>query len=360
MALPRSSARNAHDPEAQQQNRASVWSTTTTNTTYVPPTEEEEGVESTPLLKTTDQNSPASSSSTALEPEHQHSVTSACEARNGERGICCKELKKEEATLLNPDLVRDCIIGLSDGLTVPFALTAGLSGIGSSRIVVVAGMAELVSGAISMGVGGLLSAQAELQHYRYLSRATSDRVRQSCAGEMEREVISILSPFGVPADVAGLVADKLLNVEERECSHVADLPRPVSSRPERFVRSDGLQGPSRGLTPFILRLGEGLEEVQDGRVWQSAITIGASYFIGGFIPLLPYIFITTVSEALTWSIIITGIILLLFGVAKQRFAGGATDVRGLAWGAISTLAVGASAAAASFAIVRALEGSGSG
>jgi VIT1/CCC1 family predicted Fe2+/Mn2+ transporter len=135
-----------------------------------------------------------------------------------------------------------------------------------------------VSGAISMGVGGLLSAQAEVQHYRFQSRATSERVRRSCSGEMEREVIEILGPYGVPAELASQVAARLQRVEADECgTPVGELPPPAAAA----VRSDGLTGPSRGLTPFILRLGEHLEEVEDARVWQSALVIGASYFIGG-------------------------------------------------------------------------------
>ncbi|KAG8768932.1 hypothetical protein FRC12_005266, partial [Ceratobasidium sp. 428] len=118
-------------------------------------------------------------------------------ARNseGREGVCCKELKgDDERDLIDPDIVRDVIIGLSDGLTVPFALTAGLSSIGSSRLVVIGGVAELIAGAISMGVGGFLASQAERDHFRYLRRTTRDRVLRSCSGEMEREVHAVLGP----------------------------------------------------------------------------------------------------------------------------------------------------------------------
>lgn len=92
-------------------------------------------------------------------------------------GVCCRQLKDSDPrTLVDPDVVRDVIIGLSDGLTVPFALTAGLSGVGSTRLVVIAGLAELVSGAISMGIGGFLSAQAELQHYKFMVQRIRERV----------------------------------------------------------------------------------------------------------------------------------------------------------------------------------------
>jgi vacuolar iron transporter family protein len=293
-----------------------------------------------------------------------------CEKHNGVRGVCCRELKREERHLIDPDVVRDVIIGLSDGLTVPFALTAGLSGVGSTRIVVLAGLAELVSGAISMGVGGLLSAQAEVSHYNYKLASTSQRVQQSCSGELEREVCSILEPFGVPEEIGAMVAAKLQNVEQRDSKRILNqitqeggqgLPAPATSSnsvppPPPTRRSDGLVGPERGLTPFLLRMGEGLEKVEESRVWQSAIVIGTSYFVGGFIPLLPYILLASIQQALFMSIAITGIVLLIFGVAKQKATGAASDTKGLIWGAFSTLFVGAAAAGSSWIIVRALEG----
>lgn len=247
---------------------------------------------------------------------------------------------------------------------MPFALTAGLSGVGSTRIVVLAGMAELISGAISMSFGGLLSAQAELQHYQYMQRATLERVAQSCSGLLEKEVCDILEPFGVPSEVGALVAAKLQSVERKEWQDVVSdedvhsLPAPVSANvpPSPPRRSDGLVGPSRGLTPFLLRMGEGLEKIEASRVWQSALTIGLSYFLGGFIPLLPYILMDSIEKALMVSIIVTGVVLLLFGVVKQVCTGADRDFRGLVYGAISTLAVGATAAGSSFIIVRALEG----
>jgi VIT1/CCC1 family predicted Fe2+/Mn2+ transporter len=104
-------------------------------------------------------------------------------------------------------------------------------------------------------------------------------------------------------------------------------------------------------------MGEGLEEIEASRVWQSALTIGISYFLGGFIPLLPYIVMNSIREALLVSIIVTGIVLLLFGIVKQICTGAQRDLRGLVYGALSTLAVGATAAGSSFIIVRALEGS---
>lgn len=312
--------------------------------------------------------------STLLQSSSSSTPTKKCEKHNGVRGVCCRNLKLDERHLIDPDIVRDVIIGLSDGLTVPFALTAGLSGVGSSRIVVLAGLAELVSGAISMGVGGLLSAQAELSHYNFISKQTATRVSQSCFGEMEREVCAILEPFGVPTEIGAMVAAKLQSVEvyenqqwisqegEEEEEEIESLPTPVSAAAQLGPappkkRSDGLVGPERGLTPFLLRMGEGLEKIESSRVWQSALIIGASYFIGGFIPLLPYILVSNIQDALFLSIGVTGIVLLIFGVVKQSCTGGQNDIKGLLYGAFSTLFVGAAAASSSWAIVRALEGS---
>jgi hypothetical protein len=137
-----------------------------------------------------------------------------------------------------------------------------------------------------MGVGGLLSAQAELSHYKFMSKQTATRVSQSCFGEVEREVCAILEPFGVPTEIGAMVAAKLQSVEVKEYQSEAQegvLPTPaVSSAPAPpKVRLDGLVGPERGLTPFLLRLGEGLEKIESSRVWQSALIIGTSYFIGG-------------------------------------------------------------------------------
>ncbi|KWU45755.1 DUF125-domain-containing protein [Rhodotorula sp. JG-1b] len=277
-------------------------------------------------------------------------LAAKCDLHNRERTVCCRDLKgDDERHLVDPDIVRDIIIGLADGLTVPFALTAGLSSLGSSRLVYTAGVAELVSGALSMGVGGYLSAQAERDHYRYLRKQTRERVMRSCAGEMEREVNAILSPLGVESSLSRRVAGALLSVE-------ATLPPP--QEPPSIFRQclNADDEDEKGLTAFLLKFGEGLEETTDARLFISAITIGVSYFLGGLVPLLPYFFFDLALTALWWSIGITTFVLLVFGLFKTYFTGAAIGVTGYAYGAISTLLVGGAAAAASFGIVRALEG----
>ncbi|KAM0749632.1 DUF125-domain-containing protein [Meredithblackwellia eburnea MCA 4105] len=302
-------------------------------------------------------------------------LASKCDVHQRERTICCRDLKgDDERSLIDPDIVRDIIIGLADGLTVPFALTAGLSSLGSSRLVYVAGVAELVSGALSMGVGGYLSAQAERDHYRYLRKTTRERVLRSCAGELERETAAILSPLGIEDSLSRRVAGALLAVEAtlpppcppqsilRQCLN-AVARRPRFSTPRDEERSQLLpkgdeQEDDKGLTAFLLKFGEGLEEVTDARLFISAFTIGASYFLGGLVPLLPYFVIEQARDALFVSIAITTVVLLLFGAFKTYYTGAAIGTSGYLYGCLSTLAVGGAAAGASFGIVKALEGKG--
>ncbi|KAF8327577.1 VIT family-domain-containing protein [Cantharellus anzutake] len=274
-------------------------------------------------------------------------LAAKCDKHNESRDVCCKTLKgDDERMLIDPDVVRDIIIGLSDGLTVPFALTAGLSSIGDSRIVVIGGVAELIAGAISMGIGGFLASQAERDHFYYLRKRTRHRVQRSCAGEMEREVHTVLGPVGVNEKISRQLADDLLALEDQQTREAIEYAR---THPESVWNSDV------GLTAFLLKFGEGMEEVPTARLYISAFTIGMGYFIGGLIPLLPYFFINVAQVALIYSCIITGIVLLIFGAIKQHFTGGKGGFSGYAWGAFSTLFVGGVAAGAAFAIVRALE-----
>lgn len=175
------------------------------------------------------------------------------------------------------------VIGLSDGLTVPFALTAGLSSLGESKLVVVGGVAELIAGAISMGIGGfreyilviqpcsfhfadhiygiisislvLVASQSERDHYRFLRKQTAARVIRSCDGEMEREVHAILGPVGVDERLSRRVADCLRKIELD--SHGLGASTGASSTEE----DGGLRwSKDVGLTAFLLKFGEGMGE----------------------------------------------------------------------------------------------------
>lgn len=284
-------------------------------------------------------------------------------------GQCCKDLKGEdERYLISPEVVRDVIVGLSDGLTVPFALTAGLSGLGSSRLVVTGGLAELCAGAISMGLGGYLASQAEMDHYHYLRRQTHARVARSCSGEMEREVHSILGPIGVKEGLSRLVANDLRTVEEEALENASRAGSASSGkswwkiwkreggiRLEEEGGSPGGDAGEMGLTAFLLKFGEGMEEVPPSRLYISALTIGLSYFIGGLIPLVPYMAAASAEQGLIISCIVTGVVLFIFGAFKTYFTGATGGYGGYLYGATSTLFVGGIAAAAAFGLVKVLD-----
>ena len=155
---------------------------------------------------------------------------------------------------LQTNLIRPprSVIGLSDGLTVPFALAAGLSSLGNSRLVVLGGIAELIAGAISMGIGGFLASQAERDHYRYQRRSTAARVKRSCNGEIEREVAQVLGPVGVDEKICSAVAKCLLDLELESEGHGSD-SRPLA------VEDGGLKwSKDVGVTAFLIKFGEGL------------------------------------------------------------------------------------------------------
>jgi len=275
-------------------------------------------------------------------------LSEKCDKIGRQGGICCKELKNEDdRMLIDPDVIRDIIIGLSDGLTVPFALTAGLSGLGTSRIVVVGGLAEIIAGAISMGIGGFLASKAERDHFRFLRRSTYSRVMRSCVGEMEREVHEVLGPIGVDEPTSQAVTSCLRRAEDEsgfDASTSTDAEKSSLGMKSEF-----------GLSAFLLKFGEGLEDIPTRRLYLSAFTIGMSYLVGGIIPLIPYFFLATALDALKISCIITGIVLLIFGAVKSRVTGAARSVLGYIWGAISTMAVGGFAAAAAYGLVIAVE-----
>ncbi|KII91673.1 hypothetical protein PLICRDRAFT_517057 [Plicaturopsis crispa FD-325 SS-3] len=271
-----------------------------------------------------------------------------CAKHHNDNGVCCRDLKgDDDRTLIDPDVVRDVVIGLSDGLTVPFALTAGLSSLGESKLVILGGVAELIAGAISMGIGGFLASQAERDHSRFLRKQTAARVQRSCAGEMEREVLAVLGPVGVDEKAARMVAQSLRKAENN--SAYDDAPADEETGLLRWQKGVGL-------TAFLMKFGEGMEDVPTRRLYISAFTIGMGYFVGGLIPLMPYFFIPVAYTALIYSAILTCIILLIFGGVKARVTGAAgKGAWGYVWGAVSTMLVGGAAAGAAFAIVKVLE-----
>lgn len=222
-----------------------------------------------------------------------------------------------EAHFTGGERVRDVVIGMSDGLTVPFALAAGISGaVASTGIVVTAGLAEVAAGSIAMGLGGYLAARSDAEHF------ASERRRE------EREVIE--KPDAEREEVALVFREVGLSDAE-----IAPVLRAFEARPDHWV-------------DFMMRFELGLERPDPRRALTSALTIGLSYVAGGLVPLAPYMLIPRVREALPVSIAVTLIALFVFGWVKGRFTGVHAGRSGG-----QTVLVGGLAAAAAYALARA-------
>jgi vacuolar iron transporter family protein len=216
------------------------------------------------------------------------------------------------------DVVRDIVIGMSDGLTVPFALAAGLSGaVASTGVVVVAGLAEVAAGSIAMGLGGYLAARGDAEHYAK-ERAVEERELVEIPEVETQEVLEVLEQYGVPPE---------------QGKHVMDALR---KNPKAWV-------------DFMMRFELGLEEPDPKRAVRSAATIAGSYVLGGLVPLAPYIFCGTARLALIWSVVVTLLALAVFGFVKAKFTG-TMPLRG----AFQTMFIGGVAAGAAFAIAKAI------
>ena len=214
--------------------------------------------------------------------------------------------------------VRDVVIGMSDGLTVPFALAAGLSGaVNSTGIIVTAGLAEIAAGSIAMGLGGYLAAKSDAEHY------ASERIREELEvrekpGVEAEEVRQVLQSYGLTAEASTPIVDAF------------------KERPEAWV-------------DFMMRFELGLEKPDPRRALVSALTIAGAYIAGGFIPLGPYLIAASAKAALTVSVAVTLVALALFGSVKGHFTGTSPVRSGL-----QTVLIGGLAAAAAFAIAKAI------
>ena len=208
--------------------------------------------------------------------------------------------------------IRDVIIGMSDGLTVPFALAAGLTGaVASSHIVLTAGFAEIVAGSISMGLGGYLAARSEAEHYESEKRREEAEVRDEPEVEANEVALSL----------------KQYGLSEIEIEPVVQAFR---QNPQAWVA-------------FMMRNELGLEEPDPKRALTSAATIAVSYIVGGIIPLFPYFLVSNAHQALTPSVAVTLLALLVFGYVKGKATGANALVS-----ALQTVAIGGLAAGAAF------------
>jgi vacuolar iron transporter family protein len=212
--------------------------------------------------------------------------------------------------------VRDIVIGMSDGLTVPFALAAGLTGaLASTHIVVTAGLAEIAAGSIAMGLGGYLAAKTDSEHY---------------ASELDREYRETVElPEIETEEVAKVFRDYGLTQEQ-----MTPIVTTITSNQKKWV-------------DFMMRFELGLETPDPARAGRSAGTIAMSYIVGGLVPLAPYILMHNIVEALWVSVGVTLLALFIFGAIKGHYTG----VKPLR-GGFQTVLVGGLAAAAAFGIAR--------
>jgi VIT1/CCC1 family predicted Fe2+/Mn2+ transporter len=226
----------------------------------------------------------------------------------------------DEQHLKSSDTIKDIVIGMSDGLTVPFALAAGLSGaINSSTVVVTAGIAEIVAGSIAMGLGGFLAGKTEADHYDSELRREYEEVER--VPEQEKaEVMEVFADFGLSPTLQREIADEMAKDKDK-------------------------------WVDFMMRYELGLEKPEANRARQSALTIGVSYIIGGVIPLSPYFFINDSQMALYYSCGITLLCLFIFGYFKSKVTG-----QNPVSGAFKVVVTGALAAAAAFLVARQITG----
>lgn len=212
--------------------------------------------------------------------------------------------------------VRDVVIGMADGLTVPFALAAGLSGaVAATRIIVVAGLAEIAAGSIAMGLGGYLAAKSDADHYESELRREEREVKE-IPEEEAREVLEVFQHYGLTKEESIPIVESL------------------QQRPKQWI-------------DFMMRFELGLEEPDPRRALQSAITIAGAYIVGGLIPLAPYMLVPDARTALISSVVFTLLALFVFGAIKGHYTGMPPVPS-----AIRTAIIGGLAAAAAFGIAQ--------
>lgn len=219
-----------------------------------------------------------------------------------------------EEHLQSSDLLRDVVIGMSDGLTVPFALAAGLSGaVATSSIVVIAGIAEIAAGSIAMGLGGYLAGKTEQDHYN--SELKREYAEVERIPEMEKkEVKDFFESIGLSEDLQNQATEE------------------IATDKKQWV-------------DFMMKFELGLEKPDPKRARKSALNIGVSYIVGGIIPLSPYFFISNSKEALKFSVVATLICLFVFGYFKSKITGVP-----ILSGALKVMLIGALAAGAAYGV----------
>ena len=221
-----------------------------------------------------------------------------------------------EKHIRSSDFITDIVIGMSDGLTVPFALAAGLSGaVDAASIVTTAGVAEIVAGSIAMGLGGYLAGQTEQEHYESELKKEYEEVERVPEREKE-EIREVFEDYGLSPEAQEIVVEA------------------ISKDKDKWV-------------DFMMRFELGLEKPNPNRARNSALTIGIAYIIGGFIPLAPYFYVEHPVDGLKFSAIVTLLALLIFGYFKSKITGQNPVI-----GSLKVTSIGAAAATAAFLVAK--------
>jgi VIT1/CCC1 family predicted Fe2+/Mn2+ transporter len=225
-------------------------------------------------------------------------------------------LHHEEQHLKSSDMLTDVVIGMSDGLTVPFALAAGLSGaVSSTSIIVIAGIAEICAGSIAMGLGGYLAGKTEQDHYN---------------SEVKREMYEVE------------------HLREREVAETKEFFANIGLSEElQYKATEEIAKDEKQWVDFMMKYELGMDKPDPRRATKSALNIGLSYVVGGLVPLSPYFFVSSPVEGLKISVIVTLLCLFIFGYFKSKITG-----VNAWWGATRVMLIGAAAAAAAFGVAK--------
>lgn len=222
----------------------------------------------------------------------------------------------QEAHFQQSDLIRDIVIGMADGLTVPFALSAGLTGaVDHNSIIITAGIAEICAGSIAMGLGGYLAGRTEIEHYDSELKREYREIKEFYEVE-KREVRDVFAGYGLSEASQNLIADEIARDENK-------------------------------WVDFMMKFELGLEKPDVRRARNSALNIGIAYIVGGVVPLSAYFFAPDPKTGLLYSSIITILCLMTFGYFKSKFTGQPPFA-----GAVKTTMIGVIAAAAAFGIAK--------
>ncbi|OYU56037.1 MAG: iron transporter [Chitinophagaceae bacterium BSSC1] len=225
-----------------------------------------------------------------------------------------------EKHLKSSETITDIVIGMSDGLTVPFALAAGLSGaVKDVHLIVIAGIAEIAAGSIAMGLGGYLAGKTEQEHYASELKREYDEIEE--LPHVEREEVRVFfEGLGLSRHLQEEATEELIKDKDRWAD-------------------------------FMMKYELGLEEPDPKRARKSAFNIGASYIVGGMIPLSPYFFVEDGITGLKYSAIVTLACLFVFGFFKSKLTG-TPPLKG----ALKVAIIGALAAGCAFGIAKLIEG----